>query len=205
MKLEGIRVALVSALLLGLGSTLAGAQEVWQPYDFSNTRWIELQVAVSEDEETRTGTTILEFEPKGEGQVTLHFQATLGEMSSEFTTTAPEDELYSQAMMQMMMNPAGAPLMATMFAPFWGMFFVGRDMSVGAGWSFSDGETSMSFKVESTCSYAGREGKQVIWRENDELRADACISPGVPLPLALTLNTEEGERFEIEMTKYESR
>ncbi len=126
-------------------------------------------------------------------------------MSGEFTTTAPQDEIYGQAMMQMMMTPAAAPMALTVFAPFMPMFFGGRDLSPDAGWTFNDGEHEFSFKVESACSHAGLDGRKIIWRVDGEVRSDACVNPDVPVPLAVTFRTDEGDLYQLEMKKYVSR
>ncbi len=194
-------------LICAASSNIAAAQDAenWALYDFTRTSYIEFDVTATADGEKQTGTTILEFVPKGAGQMTLNFKATLGESSAQFSTTAADDEVYGQAMIQMMMTPTAMPMMATMFAPFWGAVFVGRDMSVGAGWSFSDGTNDMSFKVESTCSQAGLQGKNVVWRQSGEVRAEACVNVEVPLPLAVSMKTDDGQQFEVTMKEYRSR
>ena len=54
-----------------------------------------------------------------------------------------------------------------------------------------NGKTS-SFKVEATCQYAGVNGLRGVWRENQKVIIDMCVSPNVGLPLAVTMNEEDG-------------
>ncbi len=200
--------SLSAGAVLFLCASVGGrAQEpdTWKLYDFSDTRLVELELSVTENGGTQNGSVILEFEPRGDDRVTLRFRGEMGENSSEFSTTAAEDEIYGRAMVQMMMTPVGAPLMVTIFAPFWGIYFIGQDMEIGSGWSFSDSSKAVSFKVESVCSAAGIEGKKIVWREDDEIRAQACVNRGLPLPLELDFRAEDGERYHVVMKRYESR
>jgi hypothetical protein len=204
MMERALRVPGLVALLCAT-ATAAAAQEEWKPYDFSHTKYIALDVEVTRDGETQSGSSIMEFEDKGDGQLQVHVKGNLGETSAEFTTTAPQDQLQGYLAMQLGMSPLGPAMVATMFAPTWGMAFVGRDMSVGSEWSYSTGRESVSFKVEAECSYAGQDGKQVVWRQDGEIRVDTCISPSVPLPLAMYMKNEDGEVYRVEMKVYESR
>ena len=49
-----------------------------------------------------------------------------------------------------------------------------------------------AFKVESTCQHAGVNGLRGVWRKNQKVMVDMCVSPNVGLPLAVTLNDEDG-------------
>jgi hypothetical protein len=194
----------VPAVLLG-ASASASAQETWEAFDFRHTKYIEYAVSMTSAGETKNGTTIMEFAPQGGDQVQLHFKASLGGTSSEFTTTAPENDIFGQALGQIMMGPASAPLLVTIFSPFWGMYFIGHDLSIGSGWSFDEGGESQSMKVEAACSYAGLDGVEVVWRQSDTVRSRSCVNKTVPLPLAVTMITEENETYAVELKKYERR
>lgn len=174
----------------------------WQPFSFQGTEHFKFEAEVTQGGETDTGWYTMDFAPQGEDRVKLTFRGSLGESSGEFSTTAPRDEVYAQVIMQSMMTPVGAPLMVTLFAPFWGMYFVGQDWEVGSGWSFDQGGESMSFKVESTCSHAGVSGKKVVWREGGEVRSECCISQDVALPLAVLFRDDDGEVFRLTLTEY---
>jgi hypothetical protein len=68
----------------------------------------------------------------------------------------------------------------------------GHQWQVGTGWSSTQNGESSSFKVESTCSYAGVQGVRGVLRSNDKVVADMCVSPHLGLPLAETFNEERG-------------
>lgn len=191
-------------LLVGATASASG-QENWEPYDFRHTKYMEFAVSSTSAGANQSGTTIMEFTPQGGEQVQLRFAASLGDMSSEFTTTAPETDVFGQALAQIMMSPAGELLMATLLAPTWGMYFMGQDLSVGSGWSFSELGKSQSMKVEAACRYAGQEGVEIVWRESDAVRSRICVDKSVPLPLSMTLVTEEGQNYQLELKKYERR
>jgi hypothetical protein len=197
-----LTILLFSSIACGFAQEV---EEEWNLYDFEDTRYVEFAVTVTEDGETKHGFSILEFEDKGDDQLSMHFKGALDDMSAEFTTTGPADQIQGQAMMQVMMTPAAAPFAVTVFAPTLGVFFAGHTLESSSGWKFNDGEQEFSFNVEGSCSYAGLEGKQVVWRVDGEARSEVCINKGVPLPLAVSLRGDEGEVYEIEMKKYVSR
>ncbi len=198
-------VRLISATLALFCYALpAAAQEgeTWEPYKFRGTEHFKYEMNMTEDGDTQTGWYTLDLEPRGGDQVWMKVKAAMGEATSEFSTTAAPDAVHSQLLPQLMMSPAGAPMIATLFAPWWGMYFAGRDWAVGAGWSFSDGAKQVSFKVEDTCSYAGVEGKNVVWREDDEVRGESCIAIGVALPLAVSFRDDSGRHYKVTLTEY---
>ena len=219
----GLRASLIIAIVTAVGPVGAAAQETWRPYDFSNTRRVELAFAVTDRGENKAGTAVMEFEDAGGGRITLYFKGTFGKLRSELSMTGFADRLYRQVLPQVMLTPAGAPLMTVLFNPYWGVFFVGpgmlavllapswgasfvgHDMSVGSSWSYGDGEGLMSFRVESECRGAGIDGVKIVLRQGDGLRAEVCVNPAVPLPLALRKVTAKGEVYEIEMKRYEAR
>lgn len=188
---------------LAAGAAQAQEPQTWRLYDFSETRLVEYEVIVTSQTETREGECVLEFERVGDNLV-LAFDGELGGSRAEFVVEAPPDGLYQRVLVKFMMTAPSAPLAASIFAPFWQMFFEGHDLSVGSEWTFP-GDDAIAFHVDSTCSTLGRDGRQVVWRESGEIRAKACVDPEVPLPLSITYTSAEGVSYDLRMTRYEAR
>lgn len=191
--------------LFGMTSALKGGkEEFWQPYKFKGTEHFKYSVKITEDGEVKEGFYVLDLKKEGEDQFKVHIKAKLGKSSFESTITADKENIYGNLIPQLMFNPAAAPMMLTLFAPWWGVYFVGHDWKVGSGWSFTDEEgKSVSFKIEAECHYAGQKGKKGVWKENDKVKAEFCIATKVALPLALLFNDEEGQSYEVVLEEYE--
>jgi hypothetical protein len=199
------RLRALTFILVGLCCPLPAASqeaESWEPYKFIGTEHFRYEMSVTENGDTQTGWYTLDLEPAGGDQLLIKLEASMGESRSAFSTTAPADAVYMQLMTQMAMSPAGAPMMATLLAPWWGMYFAGRDWTLGAGWSFNDGTNEMSFKVEALCEHAGVEGKSVVWREGGEVRAESCIAPQVALPLFVSFRDDRGSLYQARLEEY---
>jgi hypothetical protein len=69
---------------------------------------------------------------------------------------------------------------------------MGHEWEVGSYWQTTQGGETTAFKVESTCQHAGVNGLRGVWRKNQKVMVDMCVSPNVGLPLAVTLNDEDG-------------
>ncbi len=203
------RTTLVISLLFGAFSGLlseekkSGGKKEWAPYTFKGTEEFHYKLSLKDSEGTREGSYIIKISPAEKDQFTLTIKGNLGENKFESTFTSDKESIYPTLMAQMMFNPAGAPLLVTLFAPWWGMYFVGKSWKVGNGWSFTDEDgKEVSFKVEDTCEYAGQKGYKTVMREDKEERFVACISPDIALPLYIRVHEEEGNLYTLELTEY---
>jgi hypothetical protein len=110
----------------------------------------------------------------------------LGDEAYSSTVTAPDANAGMGGMGLGGLMALG-PIGLTLFSPAWGMLFMGHELSLGDGWSTSSGRHSSSVKVESQCQQAGVNGLLTVMRENNEVKSESCLSPNVPLPLAVTM------------------
>ena len=120
-----------------------------------------------------------------------------GERVTSSPTVTPNETL---AMTQL---SALGPLGATLFNPAWASLVGGHPWQVGASWqSAASGETT-SFKVESTCQYAGVSGLKGVWRKQQTVLVEMCVSPLVGLPLSVSLREEDGSSTtSVELTDF---
>jgi hypothetical protein len=98
----------------------------------------------------------------------------------------------------MALGPVGAVLLNPMFS----MMFMGHDLTLGDGWSSSNGGRSTSMKVETKCQNAGVSGLNAVMRENQEVKMENCLSPNVPLPLSVTLHEGKNEYTEMKLVEF---
>ncbi|GIW52978.1 MAG: hypothetical protein KatS3mg081_2333 [Gemmatimonadales bacterium] len=181
-----------AAPLVGAGA-LGG---VWGLYQFKGTEYFKYDAEVEEEGERKTGWYTLEAQPAGEGRFRLTVAGLLGEDSFRTTTTTSPGQG-----IPFMQVAAMGPGAIVLFSPMYGML-LGHEWELGSEWSFtSEGET-VSFKVEAECSHAGVRGLRGVWRENQEVRVDMCVSPEVALPLAVLLRDEGGEVYRMTLVEY---
>jgi hypothetical protein len=156
-------------------------------YAFKGTEHFKYDVSQNEGGSPKTGTYTFDAQPAGSGRYRLTVQGNLGSDSyGSSVTLGPNEPI------PMMQLAALGPIGITMFNPAWGMMFMGHSWEVGSYWQTSQGGESTSFKVESTCNYAGVNGLRGVWRKNQTVLVDMCVSPNVGLPLAVTYNDEDG-------------
>jgi len=60
----------------------------------------------------------------------------------------------------------------------------------------------MSVRVESQCAFAGQGGLLVVFRENNQVRQETCLSPAVALPLRVLMVQDGGDRIEMTLTEF---
>jgi curli biogenesis system outer membrane secretion channel CsgG len=159
----------------------------WGMYSFKGTEHFRYDVRQNDGSENKTGTYTFDARPAGNGRTRLTVSGNLGSDSySSSVTIGPNEGI---PMMQLIgLGPVGL----TLFNPMWMVLFGGHQWEVGSGWeSTQNGETS-SFKVEQTCQYASVNGLRGVWRKNQQMLMDMCVSPNVGLPLAITFNDEDG-------------
>ena len=172
----------------------------WAPYQFRGTEHFRYDVRQTEDGETETGFYQLDLEPAGAGQVRMQVSGQLGEDSYSSTVTTGTG---TQGMMMgypqfMTMGPVGILL----FNPMSWMAIQGRQLTLGDGWSSSQGGESMEIRVESQCQSAGQSGMLLVFRENGQVRTQSCLAPDVALPIVTSMHDDD---MVIELTLVEYR
>ncbi len=197
---------LVATFMFSTLMAKAPKDNIWKPYNFKGTEHFKYSAKIEEGDSTLTGTYILDLKPEGEGKIGVHIKAKLGKSSFESTVTVNKDNIFAGLAPQLMFNPAASPLFLTIFAPWWGVYFMGHSWKVGSGWSTTNEEgKTVSFKIESECEHAGVKGARGIWRENGKIKADFCIATEVPLPLALTLVEDDGKSYQLVLEEYREK
>ena len=161
----------------------------WAPYQFRGTEHFRYDVILTEDGDTETGFYQLDLEPAGAGQVRMQVSGQLGDDSYSSTVTTGTG---TQGMMMgypqfMTMGPIGIML----FNPMSWMMLQGRQLTLGDGWSSSQGGDSMEIRVESQCSHAGQSGMDVVFRENGTVRTQSCLAPDVALPIRVSMHDDD--------------
>ena len=195
-------IKVIFSFLITVGISMS--QEMWTPYEFKGTEHFKFEVKIKEGERVQEGFYILDFSKADGDKIKMHVKAKLDGNEFESTVTGEKNNVYSSIMGQMMFNPAAAPMFITLFAPWWSIYFVGHKWEVGSGWSMTEESgKKISFKIQSECEHAGVKGKTGVWRENDNVRAEFCISTGVALPLQVIYNdVEENKSYELTLVEY---
>jgi hypothetical protein len=163
-----------------------GGPFVWGLYQFKGTEHFKYEAVVVEDGRKKEGWYTLDAQPGTGGNYRLTVAGQLGGDSFRSTTTVAPGQ--GVPLMQVAAMGPGALLL---FSPIY-MMFGGQQWEVGNEWTFTEEGETASFKVESTCSYAGVSGLRGVWRKNNVVMLDMCVSPNVALPLAVTMNEEDG-------------
>jgi len=160
---------------------------VWGLYQFKGTEHFKYDAVMVDDDEKQQGWYTLDAKPGSGGNYQLSVAGQMGTDSFRSTTSvAPGQGI------PLMQVAAMGPGAIILFSPVY-MMFGGQQWQVGNEWSFNqEGETA-SFKVESECSHAGVTGLRGVWRKNNVVMMDMCVSPNVALPLAVTMNDDDGK------------
>jgi curli biogenesis system outer membrane secretion channel CsgG len=159
----------------------------WTMYNFKGTEHFRYDVRQTDNGETKNGTYTFDARPAGGGRTQLTVSGSLGSDSySSSVSIGPNEGI---PMMQLIgLGPVGLAL----FNPVWMVLFGGHQWEVGSGWQTTQNGETTSFKVEATCQHAGVNGLRGVWRKNQQMLMDMCVSPNVGLPLATTFNDENG-------------
>ena len=147
--------------------------------------------------DNKTGNYSFDAKPAGSGRTTLSVAGNMGSDSYSSTVTiGPNDGI---PMMQLIgLGPVGL----TLFNPVWMLLLGGHQWALGSGWqSTQNGQTS-SFKVEEKCQQAGVSGLRGVWRENQKMLMNMCVSPNVALPLAITFNSDDGSSTAMQLIEF---
>jgi len=159
----------------------------WGMYTFKGTEHFKYDVSETERGQTKTGYYTFDAQPAGAGGYRLTVDGHLGTDSYGSSVMISPNE--GIPMMQLV---SLGPAVIALFNPAWGFLFMGHQWEVGSYWTTTRNGKTSSFKVESTCQYARVNGLRGVWRENEKVIIDMCVSPNVGLPLAVTMNEEGG-------------
>ena len=159
----------------------------WGMYSFKGTEHFRYDVRQADGGENKTGSYSFDAQPAGGSRYRLTVNGNLGGESYQSSLTMAPNE----GIEIMQLAPLG-PVGLTLFNPAWGFLFMGHQWEVGSYWQSTQGGETTAFKVESTCQHAGVNGLRGVWRKNQKVMVDMCVSPNVGLPLAVTLNDEDG-------------
>lgn len=159
----------------------------WGLYQFKGTEHFKYDAVMSDGDTKEQGWYTLDARPGAGGNYQLSVAGQMGDDSFRSTTTvAPGQGI------PFMQIAAMGPGAIVLFSPVY-MMFGGQQWQVGNEWSFNQEGESASFKVESECSHAGVSGLRGVWRQDNVVRLDMCVSPNVALPLAVTMNDDDGK------------
>jgi curli biogenesis system outer membrane secretion channel CsgG len=169
----------------------------WGMYSFKGTEHFRYNVQQRDGNENKAGTYTFDAKPAGNGRTRLNVAGNMGSDSYSSTVTIGPNE--GIPMMQLIgLGPVGLAL----FNPVWMLLLGGHQWELGSGWqSTQNGETS-SFNVEEKCAQAGVNGLKGVWRQNQKVAMDMCVSPNVGLPLALTFNNDDGSMTAMQLVEF---
>ncbi|UVE50384.1 hypothetical protein KU306_00280 [Haloferax larsenii] len=148
------------------------------------------------------GTATYEWEVVSatEQNVTIRAKLVSAETTTEQTVTAPADELYGEL--------SGSPTGSVATLGFNSPYYSGLDeksLEVGDGWETSGTNGNVSFKVESTSTYAGLQCADFVVRTNGSVFWESCVAPDSPLPGYMAFYEDEGDEepaFEMTLVEY---
>jgi hypothetical protein len=172
----------------------------WTPYAFTGSDHFKFNISLTKGEEKSEGMYILDLKKGKEDDMTMHIKGEWDKNTFESTVTVSEDDLFSALIGHMIMNPAAAPLLVTLFTPYWSTYLAGRDWKIGSGWEVTSEGESASFKVVEECKHAGIKGLRGVLKQNEETLIETCVSPDVALPLAI--NFKGDESYSLELIEY---
>jgi curli biogenesis system outer membrane secretion channel CsgG len=160
---------------------------VWGLYQFKGTEHFRYDAVMTDNDKKEQGWYTLDARPGSGGNYQLSVAGQMGNDSFRSTTTVTPGQ--GIPLMQVAAMGPGAIIL---FSPVY-MMFGGQQWQVGNEWSFNREGENASFKVESECSYAGVTGLRGVWRKDNVVMMDMCVSPNVALPLAVTMNDDNGK------------
>jgi curli biogenesis system outer membrane secretion channel CsgG len=175
------------AALPALYSAPISGPFTWGMYAFKGTEHFKYNVSQTESGDTKTGAYTFDAQPAGSGRYRLTVNGTLGGDSYASSVTIGQNEG-----IPIMQLAALGPVGLALFNPVWALLLGGHQWEVGSYWQSTQNGQTTSFKVESTCQFAGVNGLRGVWRENQKTLMDMCVSPNVGLPLAITFNNDDG-------------
>jgi curli biogenesis system outer membrane secretion channel CsgG len=169
----------------------------WGMYSFKGTEHFRYNVQQREGNDNKVGSYTFDARPSGNGRTRLSVAGNMGSDSYSSTVTIGPNE--GIPMMQLIgLGPVGLAL----FNPVWMLLLGGHEWELGSGWQSTQNGESSSFKVEEKCAQAGVNGLKGVWRQNQKVAMDMCVSPNVGLPLALTFNNDDGSMTAMQLVEF---
>lgn len=159
----------------------------WGLYQFKGTEHFKYDAVMTDHNDKEQGWYTLDARPGSGGNYQLSVAGQMGKDSFRSTTTVTPGQG-----IPLMQVAAMGPGAIVLFSPVY-MMFGGQQWQIGNEWSFNREGENASFKVESECSYAGVSGLRGVWRKDNVVMMDMCVSPNVALPLAVTMNDDNGK------------
>jgi hypothetical protein len=190
--------AVAAAPLPGVYGAPITGPFVWGLYQFKGTEHFKYDAVSVDGDERQQGWYTLDARPGTGGNYQLSVAGQMG--TDSFRSTSSVSPGQGIPLMQVAAMGPGA---IVLFSPVY-MMFGGQQWQVGNEWSFNQEGESTSFKVESECSHAGVTGLRGVWRKNNAVMMDMCVSPNVALPLAVAMNDDDGKLAQ-QMTLVEFR
>jgi curli biogenesis system outer membrane secretion channel CsgG len=169
----------------------------WGMYAFKGTEHFRYNVQQRDGNENKTGSYTFDARPAGNGRTRLSVAGNMGSDSYSSTVTIGPNE--GIPMMQLIgLGPVGLAL----FNPMWMLLMGGHEWELGSGWQSTQNGESSSFKVEEKCSQAGVNGLKGVWRQNQKILMDMCVSPNVGLPLTETFHSDDGSMTAMQLVEF---
>ena len=169
----------------------------WGMYSFKGTEHFRYNVQQRDGNENKTGSYTFDAKPAGNGRTRLSVAGNMGSDSYSSTVTIGPNE--GIPMMQLIgLGPVGLAL----FNPMWMLLLGGHEWELGSGWQSTQNGESSSFKVEEKCSQSGVNGLKGVWRQNQKVMMDMCVSPNVGLPLAETFHSDDGSMTAMQLVEF---
>ena len=169
----------------------------WGMYAFKGTEHFRYNVQQRDGSENKTGSYTFDARPAGNGRTRLSVAGNMGSDSYSSTVTIGPNE--GIPMMQLIgLGPVGLAL----FNPMWMLLLGGHEWELGSGWQSTQNGESSSFKVEEKCSQSGVNGLKGVWRQNQKVMMDMCVSPNVGLPLAETFHSDDGSMTAMQLVEF---
>ncbi|MEW6082129.1 MAG: hypothetical protein AB1576_10215 [Bacillota bacterium] len=176
--------------------------QYWEPFLFQPGQYFKYEISSGPRDGTwTTGWFSVDFVDAQDGHITARWQGEMDGGSFSSTLTAPSEDVMAHMLFGLMMQPSAAPVVSTLLAPWWGIFFVGHSWELGAGWSFRSDLGSSSFEIVELREYAGVQGYLGRWVEDGSLKAEVCVAPGVPLALYVRME-KDAEIQESRLVEY---
>ncbi len=184
--------------LFPLFAATAHAQD-WRLYQFLEHETFRYRVSRTENGSTTTGSYRLSAMPADEGRMKIAVEGQIGDLDCSASVTVESSEAVPQLMMMHCMMIA--PMTMVLFTPTWA-WFLGRSWELGDHWSMSQGDESLSFRIDRHCTHAGRRGVLGVMEQNGQVRLESCVDTDLPLPLAVAWREDDGDAVEMTLVEY---
>lgn len=168
----------------------------WDPYEFQAGEFYRFELFEAGSRVGEVSWEVLSRSADGQS-VTVEVSGTVDGESFSTTTTGTPETLYTS----LLMNPAGSMVFVALYSPFVGAF-QGETLAVGEGWSFSDGGTTVSYRIERTDSIAGRDVFVAVVRENGTPLWETWVDPELAFAAKTIIYDEGTVDLEVRLVEY---